>query len=266
MAEAVVDGQPVGAWQHLGFLTLFDRFGDSVHGQHQHLVQPPRYYKDFGFDAAHNGAQMMNILGSGVDPRDHMQQVYAINRNILLAELLGGRLERLLKWLPAAELPLARLVNPIHDLGECTHDSLIPLAGGVVGDIASGQKTAKNKLIEANVLDALLTIHYPDLPPQVRVRAQAIIAHLEDSPAHTLYTWTHDTDRLDTAVNAAQASLHMAQTGGEQTHTFRQLRKLALEVGPRVLAALQPASHLLYVAGKLRTAEPLIATVQRELG
>lgn len=254
-----------GPEPYIGYLSLFDRYADSELGEH-HAGQTPRFVDDFGYDTANGYRQMISDLGFNVHPRDHMQAASKATDALFVREYSIDGLERLARWLPPADFPIVRLVNPLHDVGENTSPQLVAAAGAVVGDIAHGRKTPQDKITEAKVRKVIFDTFYSDLPEHVLERVEAIASHTEDSAAHQAYVWGHDLEANQTANIAAALALGILEHEGPYDHRFLQLVKLAREVGTRTCRELAEATeHFSYIADVLEQSEALQERLENAL-
>ncbi len=236
-----------GPIPYLGYLSLFDRYADSELGEY-HEGQVPRFIADFGYDEANGYRQMVRDFGFNAHARDHMQSAAKATDALFVREYSVEGLKTLAQWLPPHDFPVVRLVNPLHDVGENSSPALQKIAGGVVGDIAHGQKTSEDKALEAKIRKIIFEMFYADLPDAILERVEAISNHSEDSAAHQTYVWGHDLETDQTANIAAHRALAVLEDGGPYDHRFNQLVRLARTVGARTRQELQPAvEHFSYV-------------------
>ena len=272
---------PMGG-RYLGYLSVFDLYADSKYGKYHNDEQPPRFADGFGFDAANDYAQMYRDYGDGIRARDHMQAVYATNRNMFLAELAAGREAALFAWLDPMHIPVIRLASPLHDIGESAHPDLVQsprllnLAKGIndsqpllpVGDIPRGKKTARDRLVEGAVFDTIIEETMPDLPPYILEHAVSLIRHQEDSPAHSTYAWGHEASDHEVATRGTKNALQLLRHGGPFDERFESNAKMGLEVDVRIRNELsdEPSRRFVYIANFLERTEPTLLALQRELG
>jgi hypothetical protein len=254
-----------GPTPYLGYLSLYDRYADSELGEY-HGGQVPRFVADFGYDAKNNYRQMVRDLGFNADARDHMQSASKATDALLMGEYSTRRLKSLTRWLPPLDIPIVRLVSPLHDVGENSSPALEKIVGGVIGDIAHGGKTLEDKALESKIRLTIFEKFYADLPDEVMQRVEAISSHSEDSAAHQTYVWGHDLEADQTANIAAGCALSVLEQGGPYDHRFDQLTKLAREVGGRTRQQLQPATkYFSYIGDVLMSDEILHERLENSL-
>jgi hypothetical protein len=244
-----------GPSPYIGYLALFDRYADSELGEY-HAGQVPRFIADFGYDEEHGYAQMVRDLGFNAHARDHMQSASKATDALFIREYSVGGLSTLAQWLPEQDIPVVRLVNPLHDVGENASPLIAEAVGGVIGDIAHGRKQPHHKQLESKIRRAIFTMFYSDLPEWIMERVEAIASHSEDSPAHQTYVWGHDLEANQAANMAANRALTVLGQDGPYDHRFDMLVKLAFQVGGRTRQELAPAAkYYSYIGDVLRRNE-----------
>jgi len=254
--------QVAGPRAYEGYLSLFDRYADSGIGE-VHCKQVPRFVADFGYDEENNYQQMVKDLGFNAHPRDHMQSASVATNALFLRAYAADELVELTRWLPMSDIPVVRLVNPLHDVGENASPTLANIVGGVIGDIAHGKKTARDKLIESQIRKVIFDKFYSDLPADILQRVEDICSHAEDSPAHQTYVWGHELEALQTAMLAANHVQRVDIANTPRDYRYLQLKKLASEVGNRTIEELQPATtHFSYIRDVLGKAGTIIGELE----
>lgn len=178
---------------------LAARAHDSTFGRHMRDEQPLRYTGRYGYG---DRATMLNDFGPDLCPIGHQQE---------LGWHMAQVIEKQRMFDPAFELiddDAATLMFTclIHDMGETTHDDVLRATGAVVGDIPAGSKTAEDRLIEQNVRLFLYDTFYHDVDPAVIARAEAIIAHQDDTLLHELFEAAHEAQTLETALRGREVS------------------------------------------------------------
>ncbi len=246
-----------GIVPRLGYLSLFDRYGEAELGR-SHAQQPPRYVVDFGYDAENNYRQMHTDFGFYVHPVDHMQSVAVATQKLFFGEYQQNKLDILAKWLPPTDFPVVRFSGPVHDVGENADSAIREAVGAVVGDIPHGRKTPEDRRVEALIRQLILRKLYADLPEHLLSRSESLISHSEDSPAHDTALWGHDLEALETSNVAGRIVLKLLAQGGPFDERFTQLVKLSREVGARTRTALVPGKERFsYLSQALRSADVL---------
>lgn len=132
------------------------------------------------------------------------------------------------------DMALLRFISDFHDIGESTHESLSEQGLNLVGDIASGEKTAKNKVDEAAILNHLLNSHpFDRLDPEFIARSKAIIAHKpssSDEHLHRLYEIAHQLQAFDTGMHVRHFVEHCQPASEDNQQNFKVLKKLSKNV------------------------------------
>ena len=178
---------------------LAARAHDSVYGQHMRDEQPLRFAQRYDYA---DRQTMLDELGTDLCPIGHQKE---------LGWHLAQLIEKQRLFDPTFELSdddaaVLMFTCQIHDMGEMTHDEVLAVTGAVVGDIPAGKKTAEDRLVEKNVRLFLYDTFYPDVASDVITRAEAIIAHEDDSQLHELFEAAHEAQTLETTLKARDIS------------------------------------------------------------
>jgi hypothetical protein len=178
---------------------LAARAHDSDFGRHMREEQPLRYTGRYGYG---DRATMLNDFGADLCPIGHQQEL-----GWHMAQVIDKQ-RRLDPTFELSDDDAATLMFTclIHDMGEMTHDDVLEATGAVVGDIPAGSKTPEDRLAEQNVRFFLYDTFYGDVDPTVMARAEAIIAHQDDTLLHELFEAAHEAQTLETALRGREVS------------------------------------------------------------
>jgi hypothetical protein len=102
------------------------------------------------------------------------------------------------------EAGLLVFTGSIHDIGESMHPVIEAAVGSTVGDIPAGEKTTENRRVEKAVREFIYENVLPDVAPKVIERAEAIIAHQDDTILHEIFEVAHN---MQSHVTAARARI-----------------------------------------------------------
>lgn len=179
--------------------TLATRAHDSRYGQHMREDQPLRFAQRYDYG---DRQIMLDELGTDLCPIGHQKEL-----GWHLAQLIEKqRLFDPTFHLSDEDAATLMFTCQIHDMGEMTHAEVLAATGAVVGDIPAGKKTPEDRIVEKNVRLFLYDTFYSDVDPAVISRAEAVIAHEDDTLLHDLFEAAHEAQTLETTLRARDIS------------------------------------------------------------
>lgn len=178
---------------------LASRAHDSVYGQHMRDEQPLRFAQRYDYA---DRSTMLDELGADLCPIGHQKELGWHMAQVIEKQRLFDPTFSL----NDGEAAILMFTCQIHDMGEMTHEEVLAVTGAVVGDIPAGKKTPQDRVVEKNVRTFLYDTFYPDVDPAVIERAEAIIAHEDDTSLHELFEAAHEAQTLETTLRARDIS------------------------------------------------------------
>lgn len=193
--------------------TLANRAHNSPYGKHMRDEQPLRFAQRYDYA---DRQTMLDELGVDLCPIGHQKELGWHQAQLIEKQRMFDPTFHL----SDEEAAILMFTCQIHDMGEMTHAEVIAATGAVVGDIPAGQKTAEDRLVEKNVRLFLYDTFYPDVHPAVIDRAEAIIAHEDDTLLHDLFEAAHEAQTLETTLRARSIS---EELGWYESHDIMPL-------------------------------------------
>lgn len=189
---------------------LAARAHDSAYGQHMRDEQPLRFAQRYDYA---DRATMLDELGLDLCPIGHQKELgWHLAQVIEKQRLFDPTFE-----LSEHDAATLMFTCQIHDMGEMTHDEVLATTGAVVGDIPAGTKTPEDRAVEKNVRLFLYDTFYCDVDPAVIARAEAVIAHEDDTLLHDLFEAAHEAQTLETTLRARDISEDLGWYDGHDT-------------------------------------------------
>lgn len=178
---------------------LAARAHDSAFGAYMRDDQPLRFAQNYAYA---DRTTMLQDLGADLCPIGHQKELgWHIAQVIDKQRLYDPTFD-----LSDNDAAVVLFTGMIHDMGEMTHDEVLQATGAVVGDIPAGRKTPHDRMVEKNVRLFLYDRFYRDVDPAVIERAEAIIAHEDDSVLHDIFEAAHEAQTLETTLLARTIS------------------------------------------------------------
>lgn len=235
---------------------LYDTYAQSEHGRH-HQQQPLRYEAAFG---CYDRGQMLRDLGADIHPVKHM---LATERTFV--EVMRHGYDR-----SYMDVHVGRVTALVHDIGECTHPSLLESCGAVVGDIPQGRKTPEQRATEMRVWDSLMEQYYQEkLPDSQIAQARQVVMHRGGGGRFGLqaaFEAAHDTNTWRVGLRAGKLALASLEQGDTDNHRFSILRNIGLVVTRDAKGRIEEHVARFGLAGRiLDNAEPLYHRIHAEL-
>jgi hypothetical protein len=168
-------------------------FKSNEFGLHMN-TQPYRFSERYGYEPERS----LDELGADIHPVGHQYEL-----GYHLANILEVDAERL--GLTQNDIAIVMLAALIHDMGETTHPHVKTHCGNVVGDIAFGLKTDKDRLAEAGIREYLYNGLLADVPFSTKQRVEAIISHKDETILHDLFEAAHELQTYETTRRASAA-------------------------------------------------------------
>jgi hypothetical protein len=168
-------------------------YGSSEFGLHMG-TQPYRFSVRYGYDRERSLAE----LGADIHPVGHQYEL-----GYHLANILEADADRL--GLKQADIATVMLAALIHDMGETTHSHVKTHCGNVVGDIAYGLKTDRDRLAEVGIREYLYNGLLADVPFSIKRSIEAIISHQDETILHDLFEAAHELQTYETVRRADAA-------------------------------------------------------------
>jgi hypothetical protein len=233
--------------------TLWEIYSASEFGVH-HAEQPLRYTAGFG---GYDRPQMLRDLGPDVHPLGHMRATH----NMLKALMTAGDITR--EW-STLDLLAAHATAQLHDIGECTHQTLAIECNGVVGDIHHAHKTPEQRAAEARVRNAIY--QRMSLPEDLLARMEGLIWHHEESPVHDALEAAHNLGAYRVGVQAGRVALRHLEENRPTDKRFFCLQDIAQTVPANVQEEVEKdASVFPYIAHVLKITDKIMERASREL-
>lgn len=211
---------------------LAARAHGSLYGQHMRDEQPLRFAQRYDYA---DRATMLDELGTDLCPIGHQKELGWHMAQVIEKQRLFDHQFNL----DDDEAAILMFTCQIHDMGEMTHDEVLAVTGAVVGDIPAGKKTHEDRLVEKNVRLFLYDTFYPDVDPSVIERAEAIIAHEDNTLLHELFEAAHEAQTLETTLRARNISEELGW------HDAHDVIPLADNSNGRARAALGMGRHVM---------------------
>lgn len=236
---------------------LAARSHDSDYGRHMRDEQPLRYTGRYGYA---DRTTMLNDFGADLCPIGHQKELgWHMAQVIEKQHLFDPTFD-----LSDNDAAILMFTCLIHDMGEMTHNEVAQATGAVVGDIPAGSKTAQDRLAEKNVRLFLYDTFYADVDPEVIARAEAIIAHEDQTLLHELFEAAHEAQTLETALRGREVSEELGWHDGHDVlpladnSTGRAWAALAMSriVISNHLSKFEAYSHYHHMAELLDQVDP----------
>ena len=213
------------------------RFALSPYGRYMTEAQPLRFAQYFGYAPTH----MEQDLGVDVLPMHHqIENAQYVVRIIEAEQKITGQ-----SPINDDELGIAVFAALIHDMGESTHPQVLEHVGEVVGDIPHGEKTDRNREVEAKVRSFFYTELYSDVDPVILSCVESVISHSEESALHDIVEAAHVIQTFMTGMLAGAVTKAWQQEISEpkmqdepmlrQISELVQLNKLSTTVLERMI-------------------------------
>jgi len=223
------------------------------------------YSASFGYSPD----QMASDLRLDLRPRSHNRLAY-LNAVNVVEQQNSGR-----QKVDIVEEGVALLSQRIHDIGEVVDPLVKSLAGGSVGDIPYGEKTAEDRLTESRVRQVLYDMFFSDYPAWLIERLEAVISHDDrESVAHDIAECGHMILTYNTGLSAVRLVLNEREEAAETSlyisrpiEETERLSSLGVTVTRRMHSKLQPFVDKGYVAAQrtIKATEKLYQRGQTEI-
>ncbi len=221
---------------YVSSMTLGDRGFQHEWFGRQLNSQPARFGFHFRDDAP-----VTDYLGADANTNGHMYEL-SYHGALLLRE--HQEIE-----LSDEERGILMFAFMGHDMDETTHDEIRHLCGGVTGDIKCGEKTDKDRILQAKIR-RIRDIHlYADIPQSTLDRVEAIIAHEDETILGMLYEASHELQCLETTHAAEETLLE----GQYDPADKEGIEHVAVSVRQNALERLIPsAGKFAYIGSRIK--------------